>query len=445
MRYEVDVMEVAEKYLSAYEKLNETIHNHVMQNRYPAMGYTSNLDLVCDFRVEILNELLSEYLPNAKLSEMKPAGKIRDMRDLIGTLVYFCSNGIGGEVDIENIEVVKKSFQWENGMGGTSAQAAMALAAVGCPSIIHLTDDSREVCGILQSPYIYTVSEDEKLIHTDAVIQKQKPEIHCIIQFKKGGKICLSGQEAIIPVSNRLILTKVTVNEFVPFSKPYFTYVEKNALNISSDVLSSFNVLLDQNLLLERLKFVKQHVKKYREGNGSGIVFFEDAHYHDYEVRSLCMETIYPHVDIVSLNEEELKYTLYMYRFSVDIDDILSCVEGTKFIKEKFCVQKGIIVHTKDYSMYVGGRMDTVDIESGLIYGNLLATAKAENGWYGNKEQVQRVLDLPLSPKGIENLRIIADSKYANEVVLVPTKYIDKPKYTIGSGDSFVAGVQMCF
>ena len=50
-----------------------------------------------------------------------------------------------------------------------------------------------------------------------------------------------------------------------------------------------------------------------------------------------------------------------------------------------------------------------------------------------------------LSPKGVENYGIIEKSNYAKEVVLVPSKYIDKPKYTIGLGDSFVGGVQMCF
>ena len=35
--------------------------------------------------------------------------------------------------------------------------------------------------------------------------------------------------------------------------------------------------------------------------------------------------------------------------------------------------------------------------------------------------------------------------KEITDAVIVPTKYIDKPQYTIGLGDSFVAGVQICF
>lgn len=143
------------------------------------------------------------------------------------------------------------------------------------------------------------------------------------------------------------------------------------------------------------------------------------------------------------MNEEELANTLNMYNFTIDLEDIISCVEGIKFIKEHFQIHKGIIVHTKDYSMYAGEPLEH-DIESGLIYGNMLATAKAMFGWYCTKEQIFEILKLPLSPKGVHHREIISKSNYSSEVVIVPTKYIDQPKYTIGLGDSFVAGVQIC-
>ena len=103
-------------------------------------------------------------------------------------------------------------------------------------SLIHIY--SKEVCQILRSPSIYAVSQDGRLVHTDEVIQTNEQEIHFIIQFKKGDKICLGGQEAVIPCSNRLIITKITVNEFVPFSRPYFEWIERNGMDISSNVLS---------------------------------------------------------------------------------------------------------------------------------------------------------------------------------------------------------------
>lgn len=437
-------MRTEEKYTELYLKMDEIINVRKENGNIPAMGYTSNLDVLCDFQTDILNHLLEQFMQGEDLSSMKASKVIRTVQDLISTLVYFCGRGIGGEVDIEDTAILEKFFATKYGIGGTAAQAAMTLAAVGCPSVIHLTDDSREVCDILDSPSIYTVSADGSLIHTNQVTQRSEQEIHYIIQFKKGDVIRLGDQELTIPVSNRLIITRITVNEIMPFSEPYFEYIERHAREIGSNVLSSFNALKDKEILRERLDYVKQHIRKYKANNESGIVFFEDAHYHSDAIRKLCIETIYSEVDIVCMNEEELAYTLSMYDFPIQIEDILSCVEGVKSLKEKFQMKKGIIVHTKDYSMYVGDRL-AIDIESGLLYGNMLATAKAMVGWYGSKEEISKVIELPLSDKGVLNKEIIDKSIYAGETVIVPTKYIDKPRYTIGLGDAFVAGVQLCF
>lgn len=150
----------------------------------------------------------------------------------------------------------------------------------------------------------------------------------------------------MIPTSNRLMLTKITVNEYVPMYQPFFKYIEEHSEKISSNVLSSFNCLQDKDLLKERLDFVKQHVDKYKAANPKGIVFFEDAHYHSREIRDLCLEIMYPSCDIVCMNEEELAYTLKSVDYDVDIEDIISCVEGARFIREKYGIQKGVIIHT---------------------------------------------------------------------------------------------------
>lgn len=437
-------MTIEKKYVELYEKMDDIIRIRNSANIYPAMGYTSNLDILCDFRIEILNQLLNEHMPGVDLNQLHAAKSIKTVEDFIATVVYFCRSGIGGEVDIEEFGIIENLFSEKYGVGGTSAQAAMALAAVGCSSIIHLTDDSKELCELLNSPHIYTVSANGKLIHTSEVSSVTEQEIHYIIQFKKGDVIRSGNQKIVIPVSNRLILTKITVNETVPFSKPYFEYIEKHAQNISSNVLSSFNAIKDEKILRERLEATKKHIRKYKEKNASGVVFFEDAHYHSDMIRKLCIETLYSEVDIVCMNEEELSLTLNMYQFPIDPQNILSCIEGVQYLKENLNIHKGIIVHTKDYSMYTGDKLD-FDIESGLMYGNMLATCKAMAGWYGSRKQISEILALPLSQKGVDNREAVAKSSYASNTVIVPTKYIDRPKYTIGLGDSFVGGVQICF
>lgn len=433
------------KYANAYESLTESIARRNRDGILTAMGFTSNLDLLCDFNTERLNELLAAHMAGKDLTTFRYVDCIHTMEDLLQSIVYYCINGIGGEVDVENTEVITQSFHCTNGMGGTAVQAALALAEIDAPSLVHLTDDSPEVCEILHVPQIYVAQDDHTIVHTDQVRQQHEQEQHYIIQFQKGGVIRLGSQEIAIPVSNRLILTKNTVNKTVPLSEPYFHWIEQNAGRVSSTVLSSFNCVLEPEVLQARIARVQEHVRQYKANNPEGIVYYEDAHYHDTDVRRMVLETLYPTVDIVGMNEDELKYTLHqMYQINVDTDDIRSCIEGVHTLIDKFRIHCGIVVHTKDYAMYVGKPLKA-DIESGLMYGNIVATAKAANGWYGTPEQIQAVLSLSMSPKGAENREIIENSADYKDVVLVPSRYLDKPKYTIGLGDSFVGGLQMCF
>jgi len=437
-------MEINKKYISAFDKIEKTVEKKRKSHQYPAMGYTSNLDLISNFNVEKFNQLINDELPELSTQDLKIADKIDSVEKLIQTVAYFCVKGIGGEVDIEDEKLLTKYFDWEYGIGGTAVQAAMALAAIKCPSIVHLTEKSREMCDLLADPNLYTVLENGELANTDQIKSLTEHEIHFIIQFKKDDIIKLSDQEIKIPDSNRLIITQTTINKNLPLSTAYFKYIEDNAEKISSNVLSSFNVIEDKDLLLDRLNYIKNHLKKFRAKNNSGIIFFEDAHYHKLEIKKLCMQNIYPELDILSLNEEELEYTLNVYDFPVEIDDISSCVKGAEYLREKFGIKKGVIVHTKDYSMYVGQDLK-INIEAGLIYGNLLATAKAKYGHYGNIEEISELFELELSPRGVSAREKIDNNLDSNEVIIVPTKYIDKPKYTIGLGDTFVAGVQLCF
>ena len=438
-------MNIEEKFQKAYDSLEKHIESRNKKEQLTAMGYTSNLDLLCDFQVDKLNELLAEYMSGEDLTKMKPAKMIRTMQELLETVVYYCINGIGGEADVEDPELVKSSFSFKNGMGGTAVQAAMALAQIGGKTLVHLTDDSKEVCELLHSSYIHVVLGNGELGFTDQVISHNPQETHFIVQFKKGDQVRLGEQVIAIPCSNRLILTKNTVNEYLPLWEPYFKWIEQNAKQVTSNVLSSFNSILEKEVLKDRLQYVKNHVEIYRRNNPDGIVYFEDAHYHNEEVRRLCVETLYPCVDILSMNEEELQYTLKeMYGYDVDIDDIYSCIDGVEFLLDKFHIKKGVIVHTKDYAMFVGNS-ENIDLDNGLMYGMIMATAKASHGNYGTKEQIRQVLELGVSEKGLSNLKKVEERGYGSRVILVPTKYIDKPKYTIGLGDSFTGGVQMCF
>lgn len=438
-------MNTDEKYRQVFSSMEHLVQLRREEGLLAALGYTSNLDLLCLFSIDKLNHMIGEYLPGADLASLECPGMIHTMEDLVSVIAYYCIHGIGGECDIADMSLATDHMEFTYGMGGTAVQAAMALSEVDCPALVHLTDDSPEVCSQLDKQTIYTVSPEGELIHTGDKEQTQEQEIHFIIQFRKGDQIQSGNTIYEIPVSNRLILTNITVNEYVPFSKPYFQWIEDYSDRVTSNVLSSFNCIFSEEILKQRLKDVCRHVATYHKNNPKGIVFYEDAHYHDSLVKRLVVETLYPICDIISMNEDELSNTVAeVFRTKINTQDIFSVLKMVSRLKEYFGIRKGVVIHTKDYSMYFGDEADA-DIEEGLMLGNLLATAKAENGGYGTREQIRQILNLSSSSFGLECRAGIAESEYAGKAVLVPSKYIEHAKYTIGLGDSFIGGLQMCF
>lgn len=156
--------DLEQKYIQAFNNLRANIQNRIDRGALIAMGYTSNLDLLCDFTTERLNELLAEHMPDAVLSELRSAKVIRTMEDLLSTLVCFCAGGFGGEVDVENIALARSCFPITYGMGGTAVQAALALAQLGAPTLVHLTDDSKEVCDLLRQPSVHVISDRKSVV-----------------------------------------------------------------------------------------------------------------------------------------------------------------------------------------------------------------------------------------------------------------------------------------
>ncbi len=144
------------------------------------------------------------------------------------------------------------------------------------------------------------------------------------------------------------------------------------------------------------------------------------------------------------MNEEELSKTLRLIGEESDQEDPLSVVRGAETLLERFGIQKGLVIHTKDYAMYVGSPLHR-DMESGLMFGNMMACAKAVHGSFGTEKEVREALSYPLSEKGLAFRETLLSGKYRGRVITVPSRYLTRPRYTIGLGDAFTAGVQMCF
>lgn len=429
------------KYLS---ELNSDIDLCQRTGRRVVFGYTSDLDIIFPYDSSALSSLYAEHLTEAPLIRVKDS--IGSIADLARVTAAYMIAGAGGEIDITDYSVcsyLNETLNGVPGLGGTCAQGAAALAAVGIPLLAHISDRCRKVCELMDYPGLHTV-KNGKSVPIREIASDEVPVYHMILQYTKGDSLEFGGKTYSVPCSNRLIMDFDTIHKDLHVSEDFRSYLEQHAASVISYNISGLNAIVDPALAAARLSQIDEHFKTVRRKNPDCIFYFESAHYLNPHVKHLVYQAMAQYVDILGMNEEELVVHTQECGQSIDKSDFSDILRGLELVQKRHGVN-GIILHTKDYSMYYGNELKNIDIEKGLTMGNLMSGTRARTGRYGTQKDCEETLQLPLSPTGLRFADELAAMSSSHCTCLVPSRYMEKPKYTIGLGDTFVAGVQTAF
>ncbi len=437
-------MAYQDKYEAYLDQIPGDIRRCRETGRRHVFGYTSNYDVVLKWDVDVYNKILEEFLKEEPSAE---AGDTMDtMEDFARISSYCLMKGIGANFDITSVEVcqyLQSHFESEPALGGTCAQGAAALAALGFPMVAQLTDKCREVCSMMDAAGMQVVKGD-KLVPIMEGASDEPPVYHMILQFSKDDKILIHGKEYAVPLSNRLILFYDKIHKTVPIDPCFFDYWNRHAEDVSSYLASGFDAVIDTAVMEERLEQICGHMEIMRKKNPDFVFYLEGAYYMNPEVKELLFKKLAPYADIVGTNEEELVAQNERYGIHTDIEDLASVIQGTQALLDRYGAG-GVVLHTKDYSLYYGKEWKGIDIEKGLTIGNLMSGTRARIGKYGTIEECRESLALSLSPTGLAFHERLEQLELDKQAVLVPSRYLEHPKYTIGLGDTFVSGVHTCF
>ncbi len=432
-------MDYKDKYSEYYQQIPSDITNYKGNAGKIAIGYTSDLDVVVKWDTKIFAELIDIYLKQTPF--LQDNDSIDSMEALVRIVSYYMIHGLGGEVNLSNFDVcmdIEKRFETEFALGGTGAQSAVALAAVGFNSIVHITDMSKEVIRLMDGKGLKIITKDGVTPIIEGVTS-ELPVRHIIFQYPKGEKILINGVEYETPVSNRLIIDYDQIHKYMPIEIDFLNYCEINAKSLYAYSISGFNAIVDTNIIKNKLDDLAAHYSRLKKNNPNCIIYLEDAHYLNPEVKELLFTGLARYIDILGMNEEELIEQTRRYGHSIDKNSLSSVLAGLAVMLAKYPV-KGIVMHTKDYSMYYGSGIKGINIEKGLTLGNLMSGTRAKTGRYGSYLECEDTLELPLSEVGISFAKQLSEIDTDKCVHIVPSKYMEHPKYTIGLGDTFVAG-----
>ena len=437
-------MAYQDRYEAYLGQIPEDIAYCKSTGRSHVFGYTSNYDVVLKWDIDGYNRILQEFLKEEPRAQ---AGDTIDtMEDFARISSYCLMKGIGANFDITSLEVcnyLQEHFRSEPALGGTCAQGVAALAAMGFPMAAHLTDKCREVCEMMDAPGVQVV-KGGRLVPIMEGASQEAPVYHMILQFSKDDRIRIHGKEYAVPLSNRLILFYDRIHKTVPIDADFFDYWDAHAEDISSYLVSGFDAVIDTAVMENRLDQLSRHFENMRRKNPDFIAYLEGAYYMNPQVKEMLFKRMAPYVNIVGTNEEELVAQNEGYGLETDITDIESVIRGIEALMSR-CGIRGVVLHTKDYSLYYGEKLQGIDMEKGLTMGNLMSGTRARIGKYGTVEECRETLNLGLSPVGLAFHERLESLETSGQAVLVPSRYLEHPKYTIGLGDTFVAGVHTCF
>ena len=411
------------------------------------MSFCSNLDVVLHWDISQYNRLLELHLHGQP--EQGLGKPIASMEDFARVTSWYISRGLGGNAEITNADVctcLQELFASEESLGGTCAQAAAALGALGFSVDAHLTDQSNVVCRLLKNSGTMVI-DDDKRIPVGNLTCPQKPIYHIILQYQKDDELVIGDDRIKIPYSNRLIFFYDSIHKNFPISEDFLHYHEQAVSSPSSYLLSGFDAILDMAVLEERLDTLTAHLKIMQQNHPTTVFYLEGAFYLNPAVKRSLMSRLCPMMDIVGMNEEELAEQVQDLGDRIDLTDARQVLFGLDKLRGVYGM-RGIVLHTKDYALYYGKNLPGYDLEEGLTMGNLMATTRARLGKYGNVRECQDTLSLPVSETGVAFATKMLETAVLPEgerLYIVPSRYMERPRYTIGLGDTFTAGVQSCF
>jgi len=434
-----------ELYEQCLGSIPEQIQKCYELGKRPTLGYTSDLDVLVQWDANTFNTMVQAHL-NAKPS-FRSGDMLANASDFVRVVCFLILNGLGGEVEITNRELcawLKRTFQCTYALGGTCAQGSAALAQVGIPILTQISDRSKAVCQFLDYPQISMVSPTGKLVSVAAMITEREPVEHFILQYRHGDVVRIGNTDHIIPISNRLIMDFDDMHKTLPVDAWFLDYVEAHAMDIPSYNISGFNAIVEQQVLKQTLEKMREHYRRVKESNPDCVLYLESAHYLNPQCRQMVYEAFTPYLDILGMNEEELADLAQANGHSLIYQNAESLLATLEKIHDAYPA-KGLVVHSKDYSVYYGNPRRGMDIARALCYGNLLSGTRARIGHYGSMQDCAGTLELPLSPVGIAFAQQLPQTHRGRNVCIVPSRYMEKPVTTIGLGDTFVAGMQIAF
>lgn len=382
-----------------------------------ALGFGDNIDYEIVWDSKVFEDLIIQY--DIHNDELDSNRVINCERDLVISILGFLNSGSGGERFTSSSAIIERfsqNFEKKITLGGTSVRAAIAMRRFGYTSALHLVTINDHVRSLIPQDCPYICSNE-----------KDSSYPHLIVQFRKG--TCVKAGDIDIRASqaNRVIYHSDDDNISMRLNEDFANLITDARVLL----ISGFNAMQSETLLYNRLESLLRIMESLPE---DALVFYEEAGFYEPRFCQLIYRTIASHIDIVSLNEDELQTHLDRKLNLLDASQIKEAVEEL----QRLIPVPIIVVHSKYWALAYGE--EAARFSKALKAGTTLATTRF---CYGDNFTVEDYKEIERFPPRKQSA-IFADALNklpGNDICCVPVADADQSNgITVGLGDAFVGG-----
>jgi len=380
------------------------------------LGLGATVDVEIAWDADVVAALAQEL--GILAEELDRASPITDERSLLVALLAALRSGRGDERFAESPDVVRSfaaRFRARVTLGGTAVRAAIVMSLLGVPATVHMARIDPTVRRLLPV--------GTAVLHSG---EAEALDPHLIIQFPRDTRIRLADATVVSPSANRFIVANDPPNRELPLAAELPSAFA--AAHIV--VLSTLNAIQDPNTMRARLSELE---RMSADAPADGIVVWEDAAYHEPDLRAMVAGRMARIADVYSMNEDEL--ASFIGR-EVDLLDAADVADALGQLSSALGART-VVVHTRYWALARGGESQRyrTPLRSGIdVAGSRYVR--------GDALTAADVVAVRASEQRGDVLAFARDLEAIDPSIVCEPGYELRPERptTIGLGDAFVGG-----
>ena len=460
-----------ENWLDTYLKMLNSKPFAIEKKKGSLIGFNVNIDKIIAINpAKILQVIPTEIIPRLDFDKTPPSS-VETLIDFFSCLFHSIKHGKADEVLTESQKLsnwIEEVFEiMKVKIGGQAGIIANLFSKLGLKKILLSLPVLDNSLTSLLEPNILTITMD-KSGHSITPISKinnteDEPIIHYVFEFTPGTYV-IGDQKIVCKRDNRFILSYDKINTQLRFNEGFMDYCEEFLSEYSLAIISGFHLISQQEgssqSFYDIIAPVETMLKKWKVTNPLLYLHLEIASTKDVKLRKTIIEVLFPLVDSIGLNEQELISFIEIInpKFASELRKNMSSVMFFKALNEILQHYPNIRIHFHylGYFLILSKPIDYKKAQmrkQGLILSSLFAARNAEGREFTTFGDIHNV-SLNIAINGYEDLKKLHNylqSHFSTKESLhedgllftpffsligIPTIIVDNPKELVGLGDT---------